>query len=93
MKALVCPCSKPSMRGLPIVAPDASVFREVLGDSGVYIDAADPVSAASQIAAILSARGWRARYVALAEQNLARWNAMADRDRDVVIDLIAGLAA
>ena len=79
--------------GLPIVAPDASVFREVLGDSGVYIDAADPVSAASQIAAILSARGWRARYVALAEQNLARWNAMADRDRDVVIDLIAGLAA
>lgn len=79
--------------GLPIVAPEASVFREVLGDSGIYIDAADPVSAASQIAAILSARGWRARYVALAEQNLARWNAMADRDRDVVIDLIAGLAA
>ena len=79
--------------GLPIVAPDASVFREVLGDSGVYIDAADPVSAASQIAAILSTRGWRARHVALAEQNLARWNAMADRDRDVVIDLIAGLAA
>ena len=79
--------------GLPIVAPEASVFREVLGDSGIYIDAADPVSAASQIAAILSTRGWRARYVALAEQNLARWNAMADRDRDVVIDLIAGLAA
>jgi glycosyltransferase involved in cell wall biosynthesis len=79
--------------GLPIIAPDASVFHEVLGDSGVYIDAADPVSAANQIAAILSTRGWRARYVALAEQNLARWNASADRDREVVIDLIASLAA
>jgi len=79
--------------GLPIVAPDASVFHEVLDDSGVYIDPADPVSAANRITTILSARDWRSRYVALAEQNLARWNALADRDRDVVIDLIAGLAA
>jgi len=79
--------------GLPIVAPDASVFHEVLDESGIYIDPADPASAASRIAAVLSNREWRARYVALAEQNLARWNGLADRDRDVVIDLIAGLAA
>jgi len=79
--------------GLPIVAPDASVFREVLDDSGIYIDPADPASAASQIAAILSTREWRGRYVAMAKQNLARWNALADGDRDAVIDLIGGLAA
>ncbi|MBA2401297.1 MAG: glycosyltransferase [Bradyrhizobium sp.] len=79
--------------GLPIVAPDASVFREVLDDSGIYVDPADPASAAGRIAGILSTRDWRARYVGLAEQNLARWNALADHDRDAVIELIAGLAA
>ena len=52
-----------------------------------------PLRAAAQIAAALSNEDWRARYVALAERNLARWNDLAHGDRDTVISLIARLAA
>lgn len=79
--------------GLPIIAPDAAIFREVLGESGIYIDPADPASAAERIAAVLSTPDWRAGYVALAENNLARWNDLARGDREAVVDLIARLAA
>jgi glycosyltransferase involved in cell wall biosynthesis len=78
--------------GLPIVAPDAAIFHEVLGLSGIFVDPADPVAAASKIEAMLSQREWRSRYVAVAAQNLKRWNALATADREAVISLIAGLA-
>jgi glycosyltransferase involved in cell wall biosynthesis len=78
--------------GLPIVAPDAAIFREVLGSSGVFIDPADPADAAGRIAGLLSHREWRSRHVALDEQNLERWNALASADRNAVINLIAKLA-
>jgi glycosyltransferase involved in cell wall biosynthesis len=78
--------------GLPIVAPDAAIFHEVLGVSGIFVDPADPVAAATRIAAMLSHHQWRSSYVALAAQNLKRWNALATTDRDAVISLIAGLA-
>jgi glycosyltransferase involved in cell wall biosynthesis len=79
--------------GLPIVAPDAAIFREVLGESGIYIETADPASAAARIAAVLSMQDWRARYAALAVRNLARWNDLARSDRETVVSLIARLAA
>jgi len=78
--------------GLPVVAPDAAIFREVLGVSGIFVDPADPVAAAMRIEAMLSQRRWRSRYVSVATQNLKRWNALAIADRDAVINLIAGLA-
>jgi glycosyltransferase involved in cell wall biosynthesis len=78
--------------GIPIVAPDAGIFHEVLGVSGIFIVPADPVAAATRIEAMLSQRQWRSRYVALATQNLKRWNALATADRDAVIGLIARLA-
>jgi glycosyltransferase involved in cell wall biosynthesis len=78
--------------GLPIVAPDTAIFHEVLGLSGIFIDPADPVAAAIRIEAMLSQRQWRSRYVAVAAQNLTRWNALAAADRDAVISLIARLA-
>jgi glycosyltransferase involved in cell wall biosynthesis len=78
--------------GLPIVAPDADIFHEVLGASGIFVNPSDPVAAATRIEALLSDRQWRSRYVALATQNLKRWNALAAADRDAVISLIAGLA-
>ena len=78
--------------GLPIIAPDAAIFREVLGESGIHIDTANPASAAVRIAAALSNEDWRARYVTLAVRNLARWNELASGDRENVIDLIARLA-
>lgn len=79
--------------GLPIIAPDAAIFHEVLGESGIYIDSADPASAAERIAAVLSMPDWRTRYVALAIRNLARWNDLARGDRETVVSLIAHLAA
>jgi glycosyltransferase involved in cell wall biosynthesis len=79
--------------GVPIVAPDAAIFHEVLGISGIFIDPADPAAAATRIAATLSVSQWRSRYAALAAQNLKRWNALASADRDAVIGLIAELAA
>jgi len=91
-EGLGLPLLEAQYAGLPIIAPDASIFREVLGDSGIYIDSTEPVAAAARIAAILSSAGWRARHVALAEVNLRRWNALARGDRDAVIGLIAGLA-
>jgi glycosyltransferase involved in cell wall biosynthesis len=78
--------------GLPVVAPDAGIFHEVLGVSGIFIDPADPVAAATRIEAMLSQRQWRSRYVALGTQNLKRWNALATADRGAVIGLIAKLA-
>ncbi|MGQ0684180.1 glycosyltransferase [Bradyrhizobium sp.] len=79
--------------GLPIVTPDASIFREVLGESGIFIDAADAAGAAARIAAALSTPDWRAQHVALAARNLARWNDLARNDRAAVVDLVARLAA
>jgi glycosyltransferase involved in cell wall biosynthesis len=78
--------------GLPVVAPDAGIFHEVLGLSGIFVDPSDPVAAAARIEALLSDQQWRARYAALAAQNLKRWNALAAADRDDVISLIAELA-
>jgi glycosyltransferase involved in cell wall biosynthesis len=91
-EGLGLPLLEAQYAGLPIIAPDAAIFREVLGDSGIYIDPTEPVSAAIRISSSLSAPGWRACYVALAERNLKRWNQLAGGDRDAVIDLIAGLA-
>jgi glycosyltransferase involved in cell wall biosynthesis len=78
--------------GLPIVAPDAAIFHEVLGVSGIFVDPADPVAAATRIEAMLSERQWRSRYVAVSAENLTRWNTLATSDRDAVISLIARLA-
>jgi glycosyltransferase involved in cell wall biosynthesis len=91
-EGLGLPLLEAQYAGLPIIAPDASIFHEVLGDSGIYIDPAEPISAAAQIAGALLVSGWRARYIALAEHNLRRWNALAGSDRDAVISLIASLA-
>jgi glycosyltransferase involved in cell wall biosynthesis len=78
--------------GLPVMAPDAPIFREVLGASGIFIDTAEPGTAAAQVAALLSEPGWRVRHIDLATRNLARWNALAAADRNAVIALIAALA-
>ena len=78
--------------GLPIVAPDAAVFREVLGQSGLYIDPADPTAAATSIARLVATDGWRQLHVRQARANLARWNSLATSDRKTVLDLIARMA-
>lgn len=78
--------------GLPVIAPDAPVFREVLGASGVFIAPSDPAAAAAQIAAAMSLPSLRTQHTTLAMQNLQRWNTLAASDRGAVIELIARLA-
>jgi glycosyltransferase involved in cell wall biosynthesis len=91
-EGLGLPLLEAQYSGLPIVAPDAEVFREVLGQSGVFIDPSNPDDAATRIARITEAGGWRRHHVQLAKDNLARWNGLAASDKDIVLDLIAGMA-
>jgi glycosyltransferase involved in cell wall biosynthesis len=91
-EGLGLPLLEAQYAGLPIVAPDAAIFREVLGDSAIFVAPSDPKAAAAKIAGVLADDGWRSRYMAQDAQNLARWNALAGADRDAVVTLIARLA-
>lgn len=91
-EGLGLPLLEAQYAGLPIVAPDAAVFHEVLDKSGVFINPENPLSAASKIAAAMSAPGWRTSYAALGTQNLTRWNALAAADRDTVVSLVAQIS-
>jgi glycosyltransferase involved in cell wall biosynthesis len=91
-EGLGLPLLEAQYAGLPIIAPDAAVFREVLDDSGILIDPSDPAAAADRIAGALADRDWRASHAARGLRNLARWNNLAASDRDTVIGLIARLA-
>ena len=64
----------------PIVAPDAPVFREVLGTSGTFIDTSKPKAAAAVIAALMQPADWREGETQAALDNVARWNACASHD-------------
>lgn len=91
-EGLGLPLLEAQYAGLPIVAPDAPIFREVLGDSAILIDTADPAGGAAMIAGAVSAPNWRAAHVARAARNLQRWNDLAGGDREAVIELITQLA-
>ena len=91
-EGLGLPLLEAQYAGLPVIAPDRPVFREVLAKSGVLIDAADPAAAAARITAYVSAADWRARAAALAADNLARWNGAAARDHGAVIALLTSLS-
>jgi glycosyltransferase involved in cell wall biosynthesis len=92
-EGLGLPLLEAQYAGLPIVAPQAAVFQEVLGHSGIFIDMSNHGNAAAQIGAAIATPAWRHQYMAAADQNLGRWNALAASDRDTVIDLIAALTA
>ena len=79
--------------GLAVIAPDKPVFREVLGQSGLFIDPADPASAAASIAAMFANPGWRDAHRAAAADNLARWNGAARLDRATVVALLTALTS
>jgi len=65
--------------GLPVVAPEAEVFTEVLGPSGLFVRPGDPAGAARLVAeAAVSGRLGRA--AALSRPNVARWNGLAEAD-------------
>ncbi|MBY0380666.1 MAG: glycosyltransferase [Xanthobacteraceae bacterium] len=88
-EGLGLPLLEAQYAGLPIVAPDADVFREVLGLSGLFIDPANAVASSRTLSELMRGDDWRRRYAQLARDNLARWNALAAADRDNVIDIIS----
>ncbi len=89
-EGLGLPLLEAQYAGLPVIAPDAPVFREVLTSGGVLIDPASPLEAAQKISALVTGEGWRTRFREQAADNLARWNEAAEADRQ---DLVAKLAA
>jgi glycosyltransferase involved in cell wall biosynthesis len=90
-EGLGLPLLEAQYAGLPIVAPDAPIFREVLGASGIMIDPTDPKASAAKIAGLLSGPEWRSHYASLGARNLRRWNALANSDHDTVITMIEQL--
>jgi len=91
-EGLGLPLLEAQYAGLPVIAPDQPVFREVLDASGVYVDPQDPAAAADVVAASLQRTGWRLSHATLATQNLQRWNALASADRDAMVEAIERLA-
>lgn len=79
-EGLGLPLLEAQYAGLPMVAPDAPVFREVLGPSGTFIDPANPGEAAARIVSLIRSPDWRATESAKALANVQRWNAGAAAD-------------
>ncbi|SFL94349.1 glycosyltransferase [Methylobacterium pseudosasicola] len=78
--------------GLPVAAPDAPVFREVLGASGLLIRPEAPEAAAAALGAWIR-DGGRDRAAAASRGNVARWNDAASGDRERFQHFLAGESA
>jgi glycosyltransferase involved in cell wall biosynthesis len=79
--------------GIPIVASDIPVFREVLGEAGALIDPAAPAEAAERIDAVLRGPDARGRAREAGRLNIARWNRLAANDHAAVLHLLSTLLA
>lgn len=84
-EGLGLPLLEAQYAGLPVIAPDRPIFREVLGESGIILDLSDVSSVAARIGTVLSRRGWRDTHAIAASANLDRWNGAADHDRARVV--------
>jgi glycosyltransferase involved in cell wall biosynthesis len=91
-EGLGLPLLEAQYAGLPVIAPDDAIFREVLGTSGIFIDRNDGAVAAGTIASTLLPQDAATRYLELNARNLDRWNRLADDDRHQVAKMIASLA-
>ncbi|MCU0730330.1 MAG: glycosyltransferase [Hyphomonas sp.] len=88
-EGLGLPLLEVQFAGIPVFAPDARVFREALGASGVFIDPARPDIAARTILDVVGDTAGRGEAARAALANLARWNAAADEDLARVRMLLA----
>jgi glycosyltransferase involved in cell wall biosynthesis len=92
-EGLCLPLIEAQYSGMPIVAPNERVFREVLGVSGILLDSDLPEQAADQIAGAITMPSWRSHYATASAANIARWNGTAELDRNAVISFLARLAS
>ncbi len=88
-EGLGLPLLEAQFSGIQVAAPDASVFREVLGSSGLYVDPSDAATVARQIATALKPASRRAVAASKAIANIERWNRLAQEDRARVIALFS----
>ena len=79
-EGLGLPLLEAQFAGLPIVAPDKSVFREVLASSGTFIDPELPDATAIAIGDLIAPPNWRGQQAIAATSNVQRWNAVAGND-------------
>lgn len=86
-EGLGLPLIEAQFAGLPVAAPDTAVFREVLGDSGLFLDPAEPHDAAKKIAALIATPSWREKTARAALINAERWNAQAHSDAQRITGL------
>lgn len=90
-EGLGLPLLEAQYAGIPVIAPDGAIFREVLGGSGIFIDRSNAAAAAATITAILTGPDRRQQFRKLGADNLVRWNALAETDRDNVVQLVTSL--
>lgn len=88
-EGLGLPLLEAQYAGLPVVAPDKPVFREVLGASGRFVDPADSAAAAARITELVSRSDAFVSAAADAMGNIARWNRAAEADRAALIERLA----
>jgi glycosyltransferase involved in cell wall biosynthesis len=79
-EGLGLPLLEAQFAGLPVVAPDKPVFREVLVESGTFVPADRPAEVAAAIHNLMAKPGWRDDQAISAMTNVRRWNALAARD-------------
>ncbi len=77
--------------GLPTVAPDRDVFREVLGTSGIYINPDEPYRSAEVIMKACTGTAWRDQHAMAADENLQRWNNLATNDQAHAVSFLERL--
>jgi glycosyltransferase involved in cell wall biosynthesis len=92
-EGLCLPLIEAQYSGMPIVAPNERVFREVLGVSGILLDSDSPEYVADQIAGAITMPSWRSHYATTAAANITRWNGIAELDHHAVIAFLARLAS
>ncbi len=88
-EGLGLPLLEAQFAGLPVVAPDGEVFREVLGTSGWLVDPSNPERAAATILEHIGKPHWRMSSADLACRNIDRWNCLATQDLDVMRGMFA----
>jgi glycosyltransferase involved in cell wall biosynthesis len=79
-EGLGLPLLEAQFSGLPVIAPDQPVFREVLGQSGTFIDPRHADRAATTIIEITAQPQWRRLHAEAAVRNVTRWNEAAAID-------------
>lgn len=91
-EGLGLPLLEAQYAGLPVIAPDKPVFREVLDRSGEFVDPADPAAAAAAIDRLVIRPGVFLTAAADAMANVERWNAAARGDRSALIERLMPFA-